>query len=308
MPSLEDVPDIVEKATQGVVMIRTVAIAYDIFLNPVPVPGIGSGFVVSKGYIVTNAHVVGELREVNVVYFDGRKELGRVIARDPYKDLALIRIERRDVKPLKLGDSDSLRIGEIVFAIGSPLGLGPTVTMGVVSGIGRTIEHERLVLEDLIQTDAAINPGNSGGPLINLRGEVVGVVTAIVPYAQGIGFAIPINTVKRFIELVSKFGKAVRAWIGVYTTSINPQLASLYDLPVTEGLLVVRVVPGSPAYEMGIRAGDIIVEANGEKVTRISDLRKAVENSIDRGYVELKIVRDKTTYRLKVPIAIEKLD
>jgi S1-C subfamily serine protease len=207
---------------------------------------------------------------------------------------------------MKLGDSNRIEVGEIVLAIGSPLGLlENSVTMGVVSAVGRTLTTQEIILEDVIQTDAAINPGNSGGPLVNLNGEAIGVTTAIIPFAQGIGFAIPINAVKRFIEMVSKYGRPLRAWIGVYVAPLNPTMAALYKIPVNEGLLVIRVVPGSPADRRGIVEGDIIVSANGRSVRRTSELREAIEESIDKGSVTLQVQRGRKTFEVDVEIIVE---
>ncbi|RLG86441.1 MAG: serine protease [Thermoprotei archaeon] len=301
--------DIVEEAAKSVVSIITLKLAISAFLTPVPVEGIGSGFIIQRRLVVTNAHVVAGARKVEVVYYDGVKEEGDIIARDPYRDLALIYVNRNDITPLELGDSNKLRVGELVFAIGSPLGLlGPTVTMGVISALGRVIAHKKLVLEDLIQTDAAINPGNSGGPLVNIEGKVVGVVTAIIPYAQGIGFAIPINSVKRFIKLMKRFGKPIRAWIGIYTTPITSQIASYYGLPIKQGLLVVKVIPGSPAETVGIEPGDIIMKVNGNYIKSVSDLKNYIEDSASRGYVVLEIMKRNRLMRIRVPIIIEEID
>jgi S1-C subfamily serine protease len=272
-----------------------------------PVRGYGSGFIVVPGHVITNAHVIRGASKVNVTFSDGYMSSATVVASDPTRDLALLKTEEHGT-PLKLGDSDKLEVGEIVLAIGSPLGLlENSVTMGVVSAVGRTIISREIVLEDVIQTDAAINPGNSGGPLVNLDGEAVGVTTAIVPYAQGIGFAIPINTVKRFIEIVSKYKRPLRAWIGVYVAPINPTMAALYKLPVSEGLLVVRVIPGSPADAAGLAEGDVIVKANDRPVRIISELRDVIERSIDKRYVTLEINRGGRKFTVKVNIVVEEV-
>jgi len=272
-----------------------------------PVRGYGSGFIVAPGHVITNAHVIRGASRVNVTFSDGYMSSAKVIASDPTRDLALLRTEEHG-SPLKLGDSDKLEVGEIVLAIGSPLGLlENSVTMGVVSAVGRTIITRDLVLEDVIQTDAAINPGNSGGPLVNLEGAAVGVTTAIVPYAQGIGFAIPINTVKRFIEIVNKYGRPLRAWIGVYVAPVNPTMAALYKLPVTEGLLVVRVIPGSPAEAAKLAEGDIIVKANERPVKRIGELRDVIERSIDKRFVTLEVNRAGKKFTVKVNIVVEEV-
>jgi serine protease Do len=302
-----DIAKIVSEIKESVVTIITeVPHALSLF-GYKELTGVGSGFIIEPGLIITNAHVVRGAARVIILYHDGVSEEAEVIALDPYRDLALLRIDR-NIKAASLGDSDSINVGEIVLAIGSPLGLpGPSVTLGVVSAVGRTIIGENVILEDLIQTDAAINPGNSGGPLVNAEGKVVGITTAIIPYAQGIGFAIPINSAKRFIEMLKLFGRPVRAWIGVYVAPVTPQVAYAIGSTVSEGVMVVRVVPGSPAHRVKIREGDVIVKANERRVRSVKDLRLAIEESIDKGYVELEIYRGRSLMRLKVPIVVEEL-
>lgn len=302
-----EISKIVEQVKPSVVTVSTLVEHPLTIFGYEPVKGFGSGFVVSKGYIVTNAHVIRDAAKVTVSYVDGYASRAVVVAEDPTRDLALLETEDYG-SPIKLGDSSKLKVGEIVLAVGSPLGLFQhTVTLGVVSATGRTIVGENIVLEDLIQTDAAINPGNSGGPLINLDGEAVGVTTAIIPFAQGIGFAIPINTVKRFIGMIEKYGRPLRAWIGVYVAPLNPTIASVYNIPVKEGLLVVKSIPGTPAYRRGIREGDVIIQANNVPVTRSSDLKEIIEDSIDKGFVNLLIQRGSNTYSLDVEIIVQPL-
>lgn len=301
------IAEIVREIKPSVVTISTVVPHPMVFFGYEPARGYGSGFIVSPGYIVTNAHVVKEAAKVSVIFSDGFTSDARIVAVDPYRDLALLKTVEHG-EPIKLGDSDKLEVGEIVLAIGSPLGLlENTVTMGVVSALGRTIHSREIVLEDLIQTDAAINPGNSGGPLVNLDGEAIGVATAIVPFAQGIGFAIPINTVKRFIDMLKKYGRPIRAWIGVYVAALNPTMAALYGLPVSEGLLVVQVVPGSPADRRGVAEGDVIVAANDKPVKKPSDLRSIIEESADKGYIVLELLRGRRRLRLEVGIIVEEV-
>jgi len=305
----EEVSSLVDSIKDSVVTIIAEVPALDLLFEIHPLRSVGSGFAISRNYIITNAHVVGGAEEVKIVLSTGDQVGGSVVAGDPSRDLALI-YTGTELKPAKLGDSDRVRVGEIVLAIGSPLGLvGPSVTLGVVSAVGRTIvdRSKGLVFEDLIQTDAAINPGNSGGPLVNLSGEVIGVTTAMIPYAQGIGFAIPINTVKRFLWMLEKYGKPLRAWIGVYVAQITPHMSRTLGLSVSEGVLVVRVIPGTPAYLAGIREGDVITAANGKPIRKPSDLREAVELSIDAGYVVLDIVRNEYKFRVKTPIIVEEL-
>lgn len=300
-----EIASIVKEVKPSVVTVSTEIPHPSIFFGYEPIRGYGSGFVVEPGYVITNAHVVREATRVTVVFSDGSISDASIIAMDQQRDLALLRTAKHG-EPIKLGDSDKLEVGEIVLAIGSPLGLlENTVTMGVVSAVGRTITAQNMLLEDLIQTDAAINPGNSGGPLINLSGEAVGVATAIIPFAQGIGFAIPINTVKRFIQMIIKYGRPLRAWIGVYVVGLNPTMAALYKLPVSEGLLVVRVIEDSPADISGIYEGDIIISANGKPVKKPTDLRHAIEESIDRRFVELELLRRGHRIKLDVRVVVE---
>ncbi len=287
-----EIVNLVERVKDGVVSIVTTRISVDSFYRATPIKGVGSGFIInSDGYIITNNHVVRGLSKVNVIMPNGDKFVAKIVSTDPLKDLALLKIDTKTI-PLRLGDSDKIRIGEIVLAIGSPLGLpGPNVTMGVVSARGRNIEGEGIILEDLIQTDAAINPGNSGGPLVNLEGEVIGVTTAMIPYAQGISFAIPINSVKRFLYMIAKYGRPIHPRIGVYIIAVTPQLRTMYGLPVDKGLMVVRVQFGSPAYYTGIREGDIILEADGKELRTAKDLRRVIEESIDKRKITLKILK-----------------
>lgn len=301
----DEIARIVESVKNSIVTVSTlVEIPFSIFSEEV-VRGFGSGFLVNKKFIITNAHVVRGARRVSVSFVDGKVSDADVIAADPSRDLALLEAEEYG-SPIKLGDINKVKVGEIVLAIGSPLGLFQhTVTMGVISAIGRTIVGRDFVLEDMIQTDAAINPGNSGGPLVNLDGEAIGVTTAMVPFAQGIGFAIPINAVKRFVQMIEKYGRPIRAWIGVYVAPLNPNLSALYRLPVNEGLLVVKSIPGSPAFESGIREYDVIVSANGKPVRKPSELKEAIEDSIEKGYVTISIVRGRRKFDADVEIVIE---
>lgn len=304
----DEILRIVEETKQGVVTVITETPHISLFYGYTPIRNVGSGFAVDKNFVVTNAHVVRNATRVNVVAWNGDVDTAEVVASDPSRDLALLSTTM-SLKPLKLGDSDKIRAGEIVLALGSPLGLpGLSVTLGVISATGRTFVGQDIILEDLIQTDAAINPGNSGGPIINLEGEAIGVATAVIPYAQGIGFAIPISTVKRFLHVLSKYGRVVRAWIGVYVAEVDKRVASIYRLPVSEGLLIVKVVPGSPAYYAELYEGDVIVRVNGKPVRKTKELREAIEDNIDRGFVELEIARRGKKFSINVPIAVEELD
>lgn len=284
----------VEKIGPSVVTIATVQIVRNMFLQPVPVKGIGSGFIIrSNGYILTANHVIREARRMEVVLPSGEAMEGNVVGTDPVTDIAVVKVDAEDLPVAKLGDSSKLKVGQIVIALGNPFGLtgGPTVTMGVISALNRSIRSKTLVLEDLIQTDAAINPGNSGGPLVNIHGEVIGVNTAIIPYAQGIGFAIPINVAKKVSEELITYGRVIRPWIGVISVTINEKIAAYYNLPVDRGALIIEVVPRSPAYRAGIRVGDIITEVDEIPINSADDLKKEISKKRIGEEIGIHIIR-----------------
>ncbi len=234
----------------------------------------GSGFIIDRdGYILTNYHVVESTDEIQVKMFDGKEYTARVIGRDPQTDLALIKIDpKTTLQPLPLGDSDPLKVGDWVLAIGSPFGLGNTVTAGIVSAKYRRIGAGSY--DDFIQTDASINPGNSGGPLLNMAGEVIGINTAILSRSGGnvgIGFAIPVNMAKDLLPQLRK-GKVIRGWLGVMIQQITPQLKDRLGLTTETGALVSQVTQGSPADKAGIMRGDVIVSFDGHAIHEMNDL------------------------------------
>jgi len=256
--------------------------------------GLGSGFIMSKdGYVVTNNHVIDNAEDIEVILQDGHKFKAEVVGKDPKTDLAVLKFEPdRDIQPVRFGDSDSesLRIGDWVIAIGNPFGLGYTVTAGIVSAKGRSLGLG--AYDDFIQTDASLNPGNSGGPLFNLNGEVVGVNTAIVARGQGIGFAIPIDLAEFVIDQLKDGGKVVRGWLGVYVQKVTPEIASSFDLKEDEGALVSDLASDGPAEKAGIQRGDVIVEFNGQKVDDVSDLTNFAAITPPGSEVNLKIIQD----------------
>jgi len=240
--------------------------------------GSGSGFVITPdGFIVTNSHVVHGAKTMTVTLADGQSYPAWLIGDDPESDLAVIRIDAPALVPARLGDSQSIRVGQIAIAIGSPYGFQQTVTAGVVSALGRSIRAQsgRLV-DNIIQTDAALNPGNSGGPLMNSRGEVIGVNTAVILPAQGICFAIASNTVELVAAWLIKEGRIRRSWIGVagQNVPIHTRVVRFHRLPVTEGVLIVGVEPHSPAADAGLREGDILVAFKDEPVASIDQLQR----------------------------------
>lgn len=265
--------------------------------------GLGSGFITSSdGRIITNAHVVDGADTVEVTLKDGRKLQGRVLGADPVTDIAVVKIEASDLPTVTLSDSEQIQPGEWAIAIGNPLGLDNTVTVGIISATGRSsgdagIPDKRV---NYIQTDAAINPGNSGGPLLNERGEVIGVNTAIRADAQGIGFAIPSNTVQRISEQLATTGKAEHAYLGVQMTTLTPEVKQELNgnpnLPISisedRGVLVLKVVSDSPAAKAGLKAGDVVLRINSQAVATADELQKMVESIRVGSNLQLDIKRE----------------
>jgi serine protease Do len=288
----------IEKVSKNVVNIASVRMVTDELLRIFPIEGVGSGIAIdNQGHILTNYHVVDHARRLKVTLYDGRTFNAKVIGTDKLTDLAVLKIEydsnnfssnitnNSDNKAIdsipsaELGDSDNLKVGQIVIAVGNPFGLtgGPTVTTGIISSLNRNLEFEDGVLE-LVQTDAAINPGNSGGPLVNTNGQVIAINTAKIPYAHGIGFAVPVNTAKTIIQQLIENGKVNRPWLGITTIKINSRIARYYRLPTNEGALVVKVEEYSPASDSGIRPGDIIEEIDEKRIDEITELSSRIKN------------------------------
>ena len=264
---------------------------------------LGSGFIVDKdGYIITNNHVVDGADEIKVKLADGREYKAKVVGRDPKTDLALIKISSffKDLPALPLGDSEKMRVGDWVLAIGNPFGLEETVTQGIISATGRVIGSGPY--DNFLQTDAPINPGNSGGPLINLSGEVIGINSAIMPSGQGIGFASPSNMAKKIIPQLMEKGKVTRGWIGVSVQSITPEIAQAFGLKETRGSLVGEVVPSGPADAAGIKRGDVIVSFDGKEIKKIADLPLLVAETPVGKTAEVKVMRNskELTFTIKV--------
>jgi len=320
----DSIADIAEKVGPAVVNIDTVRIVqteYPFFDDPIfrhffgeqfkeytrtiPQKGTGSGFIISQeGYILTNEHVVHKADKIKVSLSDGREFEGEVVGSDVTSDMAIVKIQADHLPTVTLGNSDELRVGEIVIAIGNPYGLQQTVTMGVVSAKDRSIptEIDGHVYRNFIQTDTAINPGNSGGPLLNTKGEVVGINTAIIPYAQGIGFAIPINIAKRNIDDLINLGRVRTPWVGVYIQDVTPEIAEQFGLTEAKGVLVGDIVKDSPAEKSGIKRGDIITKVNDEEVNSAQELQDKIR-SIDIGEkARIEVVRDGKTINFMVKI------
>jgi len=268
-----------------------------------PVQGAGSGVIISAdGYILTNNHVVDRAREVTVTLADQPDFKAKVVGRDPKTDLAILKISAaKNLPAAKMGDSNQLRVGDWVIAIGNPFGLSHTVTSGIVSAKGRILGAGPY--DDFIQTDASINPGNSGGPLFNMNGEVIGINTAIVPNGQGIGFAIPINTAKPLIPQLVKSGKVTRGYIGVNIQSISADIAGAMKLDTDKGALVADVIPGGPADEAGIKRGDVIIGFNGKTVKNSHDLPTMVAATAVGDKAAVTVLRNGKKADIKVKVA-----
>jgi len=267
--------EVVEKVSRSVVNINTVRLLHDFYYQVVPVQGMGSGVIIDpKGYIVTNNHVIAGAEKIDATLASSEVLSGKLVGTCASDDVAVIKVKGENLPTAELGDSDELRVGQTVFAIGNPFGLagGPTVTKGVISAVKRSIRSERGLIENLVQTDASINPGNSGGPLVDVHGRVVAINTAIVPFAQGIGFAIPVNTAKRCSTEIITHGRVLRPWLGVSGLSLTPEIASYYNLPVEKGALITEVMPESPAEKAEMERGDIILGFGEKAINSVEEL------------------------------------
>lgn len=312
---------IYEKRSPSVVNIVTTTVSFDFFYTPVPARGTGSGIVYDNlGHIVTNYHVIKGARVLEVTLYDGSRYHAEVVGIDPGEDLALITIKAppSKLRPLPFGDSAALKVGQKVLAIGNPFGLEKTLTVGIVSSLGRTMRAGNgFLMRDIIQTDAAINPGNSGGPLLDATGAMIGLNTAIfspVGANVGIGFAIPVNTVKRAVPTLLKKGYIPRTWLGISGQNIEKELLGSLKLP-EEGVLVADVFRGSPAEKAGLRGstgnirignlviasgGDLIVAVKGKRVRTMDDLSRLMDGLSPGQLVNVTIFRQGLKRSLKV--------
>ncbi len=266
--------------------------------------GTGSGFIIrNDGYILTNEHVVRNAQKLEVTLFGGKKFAGRIVGTDATTDLAVVKIDAKNLPTVEMGVSSQLIPGQWVMAIGNPYGLHDTITAGIISALGRSLEDPNQS-GNLIQTDAAINPGNSGGPLVDLSGKVIGINEAIIANAQGLGFAIPIDLAKKVAQDLIERGKVQRPaspWLGVSLTEINQRIAAYYGLPNQEGV-IIQVFPDSPAEKAGLRDGDIIKEMNRQKIKSPEDVKKMVNNSKVGQKMDLLIFREGRLIVIKVTL------
>lgn len=311
-----------KKALPSVVNITSTEVAYDFFYGPVPQQGQGSGFVLTKeGLILTNNHVIGNAQRLEVMLSDKHKYKARVLAVDKNHDLALIKIDAPSLTPVTLSDSRNLIVGQRVYAIGNPFGLSGTMTRGIISAIRSVRSPNGAPIEDAIQTDAAVNPGNSGGPLLNSRGEVIGITTMIASngadQSSGIGFAIPINTARAMLDDYAKYGYVRRPTLDIQTIPIGPDIAEQIGLPADYGILIERVLPGGAAEKAGLHGGtqrayqgnipvmlggDLIVAMDGEEITSPQDLSAAMNSHRAGDTVTLTIYRGRKRMDVKVTL------
>jgi S1-C subfamily serine protease len=308
-----------KKALPSVVNITSTAVAFDFFYGPVPQQGAGSGFVIDgEGHVLTNYHVIENARQVEVTTSDKKKYKAQIVGTDPAHDLAVIQIPVKDVPRAEIGDSKNLIVGQKVFAIGNPFGLSGTMTRGIISSI-RSVRGPKGFIDEAIQTDAAINPGNSGGPLLNSRGQVIGINSMILTggaeQSAGIGFAIPINTAKSVLDDLVHLGHARYPTLGVRTIPIGPDLADQMGLSADYGLLIVQVVPGSAADRAGLHGGseraylgnlpimlggDLIVAIDGQNIQDQQELSHVMQNHRAGDAVTLTVYRGKKRMDVKV--------
>lgn len=264
---------------------------------------LGSGFIISPdGYILTNNHVVDKARDIKVSLSDGRVMEAKLIGKSQEIDIALIKVEAKNLPSVELGDSDTLEVGDWVFAIGNPFGLNHTVTAGIVSAKGRVIGVGPY--DDLIQTDAAINPGNSGGPLFNIKGEVVGINTVIIATGQNLGFAVPVSMVKEVLPSIKQKGRPDMGWLGVSAQMVTPDLAEALGLQEPVGAIVNGITKKSPAEKAGLKRGDVIVELDGRKILDPSELPRMVAFGHIGKTVVMKVIRQGNPMELKAVIEV----
>lgn len=297
------VASIVEAIRPSIVAVRTTSsVESDLFLQPVPTQGAGTGMVLDNlGHILTNAHVVEGAETIDVIVNDGRSLEARLIGRDRLTDLAVLKVSDGDLQPAVFGDSDAARVGDPVVAVGHALALqgGPTVTLGIISALDRTIQPtQNTTLEHVIQTDAAINPGNSGGALLNSKGEVIGINTAIAGGAQNIGFAIAITPAKQIVNQLVTEGEIVRPYLGVSMVDVDEELVQRENLSVNEGAYVVQVVVDRGADRAGVLPGDVIVEIDGAEITGSEEVQETINTRKPGDRISLVVVRGSERVRL----------
>ena len=276
------------------------------FQRQIPMKGRGSGFIVSKeGEILTNNHVIEGADKITVTLSNGKTYEAKIVGKDPTFDLAIVKIESDDEFPIiEMGDSDAIEVGDWVVAIGNPFGLEHTVTVGVISAKNRSIHAQNINFDGFLQTDAAINPGNSGGPLIGLDGKVVGVNTAIVPFAQGLGFAVPINMAKQIIDDLVEFGTVKRGYLGVSVQNLSKEFIEAFELESEEGVVIADVLAGEAAEKADIKRGDVVTHVNGERIKNVNTFVNMIRSFAPNTKIKLDIIRDKEALSIEVELGL----
>ncbi|MCG3216046.1 MAG: trypsin-like peptidase domain-containing protein [Candidatus Heimdallarchaeota archaeon] len=283
--------DVVERVIPSVVSVTTTKLQRISFYRVAPLQGQGSGVIISDdGYIITNAHVVKGAEKLEVTLHNGKSFEASVVGKSSIRDLAVLKIDSNGLTPIKVSNSKELKVGQFALAIGNPLGLGSTATLGVVSAIDRTIQTRKMFLEGLIQTSAQINPGNSGGALVNTNAELIGIPTAMIPWSQGIGFAISVEGVNAIYKELTETGTIRTPWMGIVGISLNAGMAAHYRLPIDKGALIVQV-PKGPAYSAGIKQGDIIISIEDTEVESMESIRGVIVSKRVSSKINLKINR-----------------
>lgn len=294
---------VVEDVLPSVVSVYTTVLTRIDLFRVAPVQGMGSGVIVEEdGIIITNAHVVRKAQKVGLQLHSGKKLDAKVLGMMKGLDIAILKVDETDLDPITIGESNTLKVGQFAIAVGNPLGLGESVTFGLVSALNRTISAQNAILEGLIQTTAEINPGNSGGALVNTNAELIGIPTAVIPFSQGIGFAIAIDSVKGLLEEFRETGNVSTPWIGITGYTINPRIANYYQLTQDKGALIIQV-PNGPAKKAGIKPNDIIVGLNDEEINSIQLLiQKIVKRRIGEE-VKIKYIRNGRTFETFVKLS-----
>jgi S1-C subfamily serine protease len=294
--------DVVDKVLPSVVSVTTTKLQRISFYRVAPMQGQGSGVILSDdGHIMTNAHVVKGAKHLDVILHNGETSHARVVGKSSIRDLAALKIDSNELSPIELGDTNSIKVGQFAIAVGNPLGLGTTATFGMISAVDRTIQSRKSFLEGLIQTSAQINPGNSGGALVNTRAELIGIPTAMIPWSQGIGFAIAVDGVKAVYKELVETGTIKTPWMGVVGLAINPRVASYYKLSIQEGVLIVEV-PKGPSLTVGLEPGDIITSVNGNNIKTMEELRRAIMNQRVGSKIKVSINRKKDIFDAEVEL------
>lgn len=267
---------VVQEVLPSVVSVTTTKLQRVQFSQVIPLKGQGSGVIVSKdGFIVTNAHVVDGVQDVDIALNDGRTYKAVVVGESRIRDMAVLKIDAENLNPLEIGKSSDLQVGQFAIAVGNPLGLGSTVTFGMISALERNISGQGVHLEGLIQTSAQINPGNSGGALVDMRGNLIGIPTAMIPWSQGIGFAIAIDRVMDVYDELVQTGTIKTPWMGIMGVTLTRAIASNYRLPVEKGALLVEL-PRGPASKAGLKPGDVIVAIDGQEIEGMDQIRSLI--------------------------------